>query len=58
MIGKRRRARAYALQVLYALESGAEDPPQIAVDAYRHHFGKDVDDETLEFAETLRTHGY
>ena len=43
----------YALQILYALENGSEDAPRQAVDAYRHHFGTEVEGDVLDFARTL-----
>ena len=51
--GNRRRSRVYALQILYALENGSEDAPRQAVDAYRHHFGTEVEGDVLDFARTL-----
>lgn len=51
--GSRRRARAYALQVLYALDVNEGSGAAGAADAYRHHFEVEVEGDTLAFAAGL-----
>lgn len=52
-IGARRRARSYALQVLYALDLNHEEDPRWAADKYAGWFDLRVEDAAMEFAEHL-----
>jgi N utilization substance protein B len=51
--GVRRRARAYALQVLYALDLNPDIEVDEALAAYRHEFEVELDDEAARFATEL-----
>lgn len=51
--GLRRRARQYALQVLYALDTQGQRQPGRAVDSYHHLFELDLDPTSLQFAHRL-----
>jgi transcription antitermination protein NusB len=52
-IGARRRARSYALQVLYALDVNHDQDPNWAMGKYAGWFDLRVEGEALEFAEHL-----
>jgi transcription antitermination protein NusB len=51
--GARRRARAYALQILYALDVNDRANPVGAADTYAQEFDLDIDGEAAEFATML-----
>lgn len=51
--GVRRRARTYALQVLYALDQGGDDDPAAAVAEYAPLFDLELDEASCEFAAGL-----
>ena len=53
VIGLRRRARAYGLQVLYALDMNEGEVPARAVNSYGDLFELELDAATLEFAGRL-----
>ena len=53
VIGVRRRARAYGLQVLYALDMNEGELPARAVNSYGDLFELELDEPTLEFAGRL-----
>ena len=53
VIGVRRRARAYGLQVLYALDMNEDEVPTRAVRTYGELFELELDEPTLEFAGRL-----
>jgi transcription antitermination protein NusB len=53
VIGVRRRARAYGLQVLYALDMNEDELPTRAVNSYGDLFELELDEPTLEFAARL-----
>ena len=51
--GSRRRARAYALQVLYALDLNAEVAVGVAIDTYWEQFAVELDEPSRAFAREL-----
>ena len=51
-VGVRRRARWYALQVLYAVDLNGGDAAE-AVSTYRGAFDLDLDERSIEFAKQL-----
>jgi transcription antitermination protein NusB len=53
--GIRRRARWYALQIMYALDTGDGSEPAEAVGAYHGDFELELDPRSLEFARELVT---
>ena len=53
--GVRRRARTYALQVLYALDQSGDDDPAAAVAEYAPLFELELDEVSREFAAGLVT---
>lgn len=53
MSRSRRRARSYALQVLFALDANPEEAAQGAVDGYSSLFDLELDPESLQFGARL-----
>ena len=53
MVGSRRRARGYALQVLHALDANPGESARGAVDRYGALFDIELDPESLQFAAEL-----
>lgn len=53
MHGSRRRARSYALQVLYALDANPLESARGAADGYGSLFEVELDSESLQFAARL-----
>ena len=51
--GIRRRARWYALQVLYALDLNPDQDPGLVALAYAGDFDLDIDDRSIDFARML-----
>src|SRR5690606_12532939 len=52
-VGSRRRARAYALQVLYALDLSGDVDYQNALERTRRELDVDVEGDVLGFAKAL-----
>ena len=54
-MGARRRARGYALQVLYALDMNRDERALAALDRYTGWFDLEVEPRSMEFATQLVT---